>query len=162
MELEAVVEIPAGSRNKYEINEETGAIWLDRRLFTATRYPADYGFFPGTHAEDGDPLDCLILTDEPTFPGCHVMVRPVCVFWMSDEAGPDAKVICVPAGDPRYADIADESDITQYLRDEIEHFFQIYKDLEPSKTTHTKGWEGLRAAIEAIEAAKLAYRVAKP
>ncbi len=159
MEVEALVEIPAGSRNKYEVNHETGELWLDRRLFTATRYPADYGFFPRTLAEDGDPLDCLILTEEPTFPGCHIMVRPVCVFWMSDEAGPDAKIICVPAGDMRFEDLADIDDIPAYHLDEIEHFFKIYKDLEPSKSTHTKNWEGREAAEKAFEAATLAAQL---
>ena len=101
MEVDIVVEIPRGSRNKYEMDHETGAIWLDRMLFTATQYPADYGFVPETLAEDGDPLDVLVLLDEPTFPGCHIRVRPVGVFWMADEAGPDAKVLCVPAHDPR-------------------------------------------------------------
>ena len=91
MEVEMIVEIPQGSRNKYEMDHETGAIWLDRTLFTATQYPLDYGFFPGTHGEDGDPLDALVWLSQPTFPGCHVWVRPVAVFWMSDEKGPDAK-----------------------------------------------------------------------
>lgn len=167
MEIEAVVEIPAGSRNKYEVSHETGEIWLDRRLFTATSYPADYGFFPHTHAEDDDPLDCLILVEESMFPGCHVMVRPVCVFWMSDENGPDAKVICVPAEDPRYESYKDLDNVPQYLLDEIEHFFRIYKDLEPSKSSHTKGWEGYDAAVRAIEQSTLAFqmhetRAAKP
>ncbi len=155
MELEAIVEIPRGSRNKYEINHHTNAIWLDRMLFTATRYPADYGFFPHTLGDDGDPLDCLIMVDEPTFPGCHMMVRPVAVFWMTDEAGDDAKVITVPSGDPRVEDLQDLEDIPQYLLDEIEHFFKIYKDLEPKKDSSTKGWEGLDQAIKAIERATL-------
>ena len=95
-----IVEIPAGSRNKYEYDHESGAIFLDRRLFTATRYPTDYGFFPETLAEDGDPLDALVLVSDPTFPGCHVRVRPIGVFWMEDEKGPDAKVLTVPVSDP--------------------------------------------------------------
>ena len=101
-EHEVIVEIPRGSRNKYEMDHETGAIWLDRTLFTSMQYPADYGFFPYTRAEDGDPLDALVMLAEPTFPGCHVMVRAVAVFWMSDEKGADAKVLCVPAHDPRF------------------------------------------------------------
>ena len=101
MEVEMIVEIPQGSRNKYEMDHDTGAIWLDRTLFTATQYPLDYGFFPGTHGEDGDPLDALVWLSQPTFPGCHVWVRPVAVFWMSDEKGPDAKVFCVSSHDPR-------------------------------------------------------------
>ena len=95
-----IVEIPGGSRNKYEYDHESGAIFLDRRLFTATRYPTDYGFFPETLAEDGDPLDALVLVSDPTFPGCHIRVRPIGVFWMEDEKGPDAKVVTVPVSDP--------------------------------------------------------------
>ena len=102
-ELEVVVEIPRGARNKYEMDHESGAIWLDRTLFTATQYPADYGFVPGTLGEDGDPIDVVVLLDEPTFPGCHVMARAIGVFRMRDEAGGDDKVLVVPAHDPRYA-----------------------------------------------------------
>ena len=102
-----VVEIPKGSRNKYEMDHDSSEIWLDRTLFTAMQYPADYGFFPDTLAEDGDPLDALVLLQEPTFPGCHIMVRAVAVFWMTDEMGPDAKVLCVPAHDPRWNDVND-------------------------------------------------------
>ena len=99
--VEVIVEVPKGSRNKYEIDHDTGEVWLDRLLFTATRYPADYGFLPRTLAEDDDPLDALVLGDEPTFPGCHCWARPVAVFLMADEAGPDAKVLFVPDPDPR-------------------------------------------------------------
>lgn len=150
METEAVVEIPKGSRNKYEIDHDTGRIWLDRMLFTATQYPADYGFFPGTLAEDGDPLDALVLLDEPTFPGCHIRVRPVGVFWMRDEKGPDAKVLCVPATDPRWASVNDIADLPPHLLDEIAHFFDVYKALEPGKETETRGWEGSAAAEAAV------------
>ena len=100
--IEVVIEIPKGSRNKYEFDHERHVMRLDRRLFTATVYPADYGFVPDTLAEDGDPLDVLVLLAEPTFPGCHIDVRPLGVFWMRDEKGPDAKVIAVVAGDPDY------------------------------------------------------------
>ena len=96
--FEVIVEIPQGSRNKYEVDHETGAVWYDRHLFSTTVYPTDYGFFPDTHAEDGDPLDALILLEDPTFPGCHVRVRPVAVLEMSDEAGRDLKVLCVAVG----------------------------------------------------------------
>ena len=102
-----VVEIPRGSRNKYEIDHETGEIWLDRRLFSATVYPADYGYVDHTLGEDGDPLDALVIMEEPTFPGCRVRARPVGVFWMEDDAGPDAKIICVPHGDPRWDHVQD-------------------------------------------------------
>ncbi len=154
MEVEVVVEIPRGSRNKYEMDHGTGAIWLDRMLFTATQYPADYGFVPDTLAEDGDPLDVLVVLDEPTFPGCHILVRPVGVFWMSDEAGPDAKVLCVPAHDPRCAAIQDLGDLPDFFLAEIEHFFAVYKDVEPEKSVETRGWEGAAAATVAVTEAR--------
>ena len=134
VEIEVVVEIPQGSRNKYEMDHDTGRIRLDRMLFTSTRYPLDYGFIPDTLAEDGDPLDVLVMLDEPTFPGCLVTARPVGVFWMSDEHGPDAKILTVPAHDPRYAASRDLADVPEHLTAEIGHFFDIYKELEPGKT----------------------------
>src|SRR5579862_5939592 len=109
--IEVVIEIPKGSRNKYEFDHERHVMRLDRRLFTATVYPADYGFVPDTLAEDGDPLDVLVLLSEPTFPGCHVDARPLGVFWMRDEKGPDAKVIAVVAGDPDYERVRELSDL---------------------------------------------------
>ena len=115
MNLDAIIEIPKGSQNKYEMDLELGRIRLDRTLFTATSYPSDYGFFPGTLAEDGDPLDVLVLVDAPTFPGCVVSVRPVAVFWMRDEHGPDAKVLAVPADDVRFAEIRDVADLPRHL-----------------------------------------------
>ena len=145
------VEIPSGSRNKYEWDEELGGLVLDRRLFTAMTYPADYGFVEGTLAEDGDPLDALVLVQEPTFPGCHIDVRPLGVFWMRDEKGPDAKVICVVAGDPDYEQIRELGDLPGHLLDEIQHFFDVYKDLEPGKSTLTAGFEGSEAARKVIE-----------
>ncbi len=156
--IDVVVEIPRGSRNKYEIDHETGQIWLDRRLYSATVYPADYGFIPDTLGEDGDPLDALVLLEEPTFPGCHIKARPVAVFWMDDDKGPDAKIICVPAGDPRWAQITDLADIPDFLTDEIEHFFDVYKTLEPGKHTNTRGYEGVDAAWAEIDDGSLAYR----
>jgi len=160
MDIEVVVEIPQGSRNKYEIDHDTGEIWLDRHLFTATTYPADYGFVPHTLAEDGDPLDALVLLEDPTFPGCHLRARAVGVFWMSDEKGPDAKLICVPANDPRWNDILDLADVRlrrPMLLEEIGHFFDVYKVLEPEKGTETRGWESAAAAAEEIEAARRRY-----
>lgn len=138
--VEVVIEVPKGSRNKYEIDHDSGEVWLDRLLFTATRYPADYGFFPNTLAEDGDPLDVLLLGDEPTFPGVHVWARPVASFLMTDEAGPDAKVMCVPAGDHRWDHLKDLEDLPTHLRSEIHHFFEIYKALEPGKDTDIGRW----------------------
>ena len=142
------VEIPGGSRNKYELDGETGHIMLDRRLFTSMSYPADYGFIEGTLAEDGDPLDALVLVGEPTFPGCRIRVRPVGVFHMTDEKGPDEKVICVPFKDPAFMRVHDVHDIAPEFRDEIEHFFQVYKDLEAAKT-ETRGF-GNKSEAESI------------
>ena len=149
MEIEVVVEIPKGTRNKYEVDPKTGYFWLDRMLFTSTRYPADYGFVPETLAKDGDALDALVRLDEPTFPGCHIRARPIGVFIMSDEHGEDAKVLTVAATDPRVGDILELDDIPSHELDEIAHFFAIYKRLEPGAETVTQGWEG-RAAAERI------------
>jgi inorganic pyrophosphatase len=143
-----LVEIPTGSRNKYEYDAELGGIVLDRRLFTSMAYPADYGYVEGTLAEDGDPLDALVLVAEPTFPGCRIRVRPVGVFHMTDEKGPDEKVICVPAGDPSFARVHDIHDVGGELRDEIEHFFTRYKELE-DKPTETRGF-GNRTTAESV------------
>jgi inorganic pyrophosphatase len=148
------VEIPTGSRNKYEYDEELGGIVLDRRLFTAMAYPADYGYVEGTLAEDGDPLDALVLVSDPTFPGCRIRVRPIGVFHMSDEKGPDEKVLCVPLGDPYFAYMQDIEDVNAELRDEIEHFFQRYKDLEPLKETETRGWGNRAEAAAILDAAR--------
>jgi inorganic pyrophosphatase len=148
------VEIPAGSRNKYEFDEELGGVVLDRRLFTAMTYPADYGFIEGTLAEDGDPLDALVLVADPTFPGCRIRVRPIGVFHMQDEKGPDAKILCVPRGDSSFERVHDIHDVAPEMRDEIEHFFQRYKDLEPSKSTDTRGWGNRSEAAEIIAAAR--------
>jgi inorganic pyrophosphatase len=153
------VEIPAGSRNKYEWDEELGGLTLDRRLFTSMSYPADYGFIEGTLAEDGDPLDALVLVGEPTFPGCRIRVRAVGVFHMADEKGPDEKVLCVPLNDPSWSSIADIHDVPAQLRNEIEHFFQVYKDLEAKKTVVTSGF-GNRSDAQSIIAASRERRSA--
>jgi inorganic pyrophosphatase len=150
VEIEVIVEIPKGTRNKYEADHETGEIWLDRLLFTSTRYPEDYGFVPHTLAADGDPLDALVRLEEPTFPGCHIRARPVGVFIMSDESGDDAKVLTVPATDPRHVAIVELDDIPDYELNEIAHFFAIYKQLEPGKDTVTHGWRGREAAETVI------------
>ena len=142
------VEVPSGSRNKYELDPELGGIVLDRRLFTSMSYPADYGFIEGTMGEDGDPLDALVLVGEPTFPGCRIRVRVVGLFHMTDEKGPDEKVICVPLKDPAWMRVSDIHDIPPEFRDEIEHFFQVYKDLEEGKT-ETRGF-GNRAEAEQV------------
>lgn len=146
-----VVEIPRGSRNKYEVDHETGQIWLDRRLFSATVYPADYGYIDHTLGEDGDPLDAMVIMEEPTFPGCRVRARPVGVFWMEDDAGPDAKIICVPGGDPRWDHVQEIEQLPDHLTDEIGHFFDVYKQLEPGKFANIKGFEGREKAEREIE-----------
>jgi inorganic pyrophosphatase len=156
--IDVVVEIPRGSRNKYEYDHEQHVLRLDRRLFSATVYPADYGFIPDTLGEDGDPLDALVLLEEPTFPGCWITARPVGVFWMTDDKGPDAKIVCVPAQDPRWGDVNDIEDVPELLRAEIEHFFEVYKMLEPGKHTNTRGYEGTDAAWTEIEEALARYR----
>jgi inorganic pyrophosphatase len=155
--IDVVIEIPRGSRNKYEYDHENHVMRLDRRLFSATVYPADYGFIPDTLGEDGDPLDALVLLDDPTFPGCWVSARPVGVLWMEDEAGPDAKIICVPAGDPRWNHVTDIPELPDHLVDELVHFFDVYKDLEPGKSMTTRGSEGVDAAWTEIEAARARY-----
>ena len=158
MQIEVVIEIPKGTRNKYEADHQTGAIWLDRMLFTSTRYPEDYGYVPLTLAEDGDPLDALVLLEEPTFPGCHIHARPVGVFIMRDEAGEDAKLLCVPATDPRVDDVADLKHVPEYELNEIAHFFAIYKALEPGKNTQVEGWQDRAAAEEVLESARRRFR----
>jgi inorganic pyrophosphatase len=145
--IDVIVEIPAGSRNKYEYDHERGVIRLDRRLFTATAYPTDYGFVPDTLSQDGDPLDALVLLMDPTFPGCLVRVRVLGVFWMKDEKGPDAKLICVLEHDPNWDHAASLDDVPAHFLAEIEHFFSIYKDLEPGKLSDTRGFEGKEAAL---------------
>lgn len=157
-ELVAVIEIPAGSRNKYEVDKVTGEIFLDRMLFTATRYPADYGYIPDTLAEDGDPLDVLVLGGEPTFPGCRIRVRPIGVFLMEDSGDPDHKVVAVPSRDRRWSTVEDVDDLDEHLRQEIEHFFQVYKELEGSKTA-ALGWSAAEETERIVSAAKAAYVV---
>lgn len=156
--IEVVVEIPRDSRNKYEIDDDTGAVWLDRTLFTATRYPANYGFIPHTLAGDGDPLDVLVLMDEPVYPGVHVWARPIGVLEMRDEAGPDAKVLAVPYGDPRWDHFQDLADIPLLLRSEIDHFLEVYKALEPGKSTERSSWGGRDRAHDLISEARQAVR----
>lgn len=156
MEIDVTVEIPTGSRNKYEWDQRIGRIRLDRRLYTATQYPADYGFINETMSGDGDPLDCLVLVPEATFPGCLICSRPIGMFRMEDEEGPDAKILAVPAGDAR-EDVKDIADLPQHVLSEISHFFQIYKDLEPGKSTTVYGWDGHFEAEREIATARERY-----
>lgn len=151
-DLVAVVEIPKGSKNKYEVDHDSGAVWLDRELFTPMAYPAEYGYIEGTLGEDGDPLDALVLLHEPTFPGCHIKVRPVAAFVMSDEAGRDVKILCVQMKDVRWGHLQDLSDVPKHILDEIEHFFAHYKDLEPGKSVTIEGWRDLASADTEIAA----------
>ena len=146
---DVIIEIPQGSRNKYEVDHESGRVRLDRVLFTGFVYPTDYGFFENTLGLDGDPVDALVLLDAPTFPGVGISVRPVGVFNMTDDGGSDAKVICVQAKDPRWSHIQDLDDIPEYTKKEIQHFFEHYKDLEPGKWVKVDGW-GNAAEAEAI------------
>jgi inorganic pyrophosphatase len=152
--IEVFIEIPKGSRNKYEYDHERHVIRLDRRLFSATVYPADYGFIPDTLGEDGDPLDALVLNADPTFPGCLVTARPLAVFWMTDEKGGDAKVICAPCPDPELDAAQDLDDLPVHLLNEIKHFFSVYKDLEPGKSSSTRDFEGRDAAWTEIRASR--------
>ncbi|WP_020076810.1 inorganic diphosphatase [Cryocola sp. 340MFSha3.1] len=152
-EYDVVIEIPKGSRNKYEVDHETGRVYLDRVLFTSFVYPTDYGFFENTLGDDGDPLDALVLLEYPLFPGVGVKVRPVGVLNMSDEAGGDAKVIAVPYKDPRWQHIQDVADIPEQTRKEIEHFFARYKDLEPGKFVNIDGWGNAAEADGLIQKA---------
>ena len=152
MEFDVVIEIPKGQRNKYEVDHRTGRIRLDRTLFTATQYPADYGFVENTLGEDGDPLDALVLVPEPTFPGCLIRCRTIGMFRMTDEKGGDDKVLCVPATDPRMAHLTDISDVSEFDRLEIQHFFEIYKTLEPGKSVEGATWVGRADAEREIKA----------
>jgi inorganic pyrophosphatase len=151
------VEIPKGSRNKYEWDRETGVVKLDRFLFSSMVYPTDYGFIPDTLAQDGDPLDAMVCVSEPTFPGCVIDVKPIALFKMQDEKGIDDKVLCVPLSDPGWNTLERLEDISKQLRDEIEHFFSVYKDLE-QKTVTVDGWYPREAAFEEIEASRRRFR----
>ena len=152
MEFDVVVEIPGGSRNKYEVDHHTGRIRLDRMLFTSTRYPHDYGFIDDTLGLDGDPLDAMVLLEEPTFPGCVIRCRTIGMFRMTDEAGGDDKVICVPASDPRKDHLRDIYHLAEFDRLEIQHFFEVYKDLEPGKSVEGATWTGrTEAEVEIVE-----------
>ncbi len=150
--FDVTVEIPKGQKNKYEVDHESGRIRLDRTLFTSTQYPADYGYIEGTLGQDGDPLDALVLVSEPTFPGCLIKCRAIAMFRMTDEAGGDDKVVCVPASDHRRNHLRDLADIRYYLVTEIEHFFTVYKDLEPGKSVEGSSWTGVEEAEDEVRA----------
>jgi len=148
VEFDVLIEIPKGTRNKYELDKKSGRMRLDRMLFTSTRYPTDYGFIEDTLGEDGDPLDAMVLLEEPTFPGCLIHCRAIGMFRMTDEKGGDDKVLCVPSTDPRMSHLRDIDHIPEFDRLEIQHFFEVYKDLEPGKSVEGANWVG-RAEAEA-------------
>jgi inorganic pyrophosphatase len=150
--VHCLVEIPKGSRNKYEWDEELQAIKLDRFLFSSVVYPTDYGFIPDTLAEDGDPLDAMVCVSEPTFPGCVIPVKVIALFRMRDDKGIDDKVLCVPLSDPNWNQMERLEDIPQFLQDEISHFFSIYKQPEGKQVT-VDGWYPREDALREIEAA---------
>lgn len=151
MQFDVTIEVPKGQRNKYEVDHETGRLRLDRYLYTPMGYPTDYGFIEDTLGEDGDPLDALVLLPESVFPGVIVEARPVAMFKMVDEAGGDDKVICVPAGDPRWDHINDLADVPPFELEAIKHFFVHYKDLEPGKHVEAADFVGRAEAEAEIE-----------
>lgn len=153
-ELLAYIEIPKGSRNKYEYDEELGQVVLDRFLSSSTVYPTDYGYLIGHRGRDGDPLDAMVCVSEPTFPGCVIPVKPVALFKMRDEKGEDDKIVCVPTHDPGWNHLGGLEDIPEQLRAEISHFFSIYKDLEKGKDAEVIGWASKQEAIEVLAEAK--------
>jgi inorganic pyrophosphatase len=156
--LVCIIEIPKGSRNKYEYDPELGAIKLDRFVSASVVYPTDYGYVPETLSPDGDPLDVLVCVSEPTFPGCIVPSKPIGLFKMADEKGPDDHVVCVPCDDPGWNEVEKIDDLPGLLRAEIGHFFTVYKDLDPDKHSEVKGWDDRDAALETIQKAREAYR----
>jgi len=149
-DLTVIIEIPKGSRNKYEYDHELGGIKLDRFLFSSVVYPTDYGFIPDTLSLDGDPLDAMVCVSEPTFPGCQIAVKPIALFRMEDDKGIDDKVLCVPISDPAWNKLDRLDDLSDQLRDEIAHFFSIYKDLE-QKAVKVDGWYPREDALAEIE-----------
>ena len=153
----AIIEIPKGSRNKYEYDHESHAIKLDRFLYSSVVYPTDYGFIPDTLSLDGDPLDVMVCVSEPTFPGCQITVKPIALFRMEDDKGIDDKVLAVPCTDPTWNRLATLDDLSKQLQDEIAHFFSVYKDLE-QKAVKVRGWFSREDALEEIEASRERYR----
>ncbi len=158
--LEAIIEIPSGSRNKYEYDHERGIFRLDRVLYSSVHYPTDYGFIPDTLADDGDPLDILVVVEEPTFPGCHVRARPIGTLVMSDEKGPDEKILAVLVDDPRFDGITHLDQLHPHWLKEIENFFAIYKTLQ-HKTVTIKGWESVDEAWHLIDRMRAQHQQAQ-
>ena len=159
MEIKIFIEIPKGSRQKYELNEETGQIELDRTIYGPIYFPFEYGYIKNTLADDGDPLDALILTNEATFPGCTVLTRIIGMLVMEDESGIDNKIIAVPVSkiNPAYSHINDISDLTDYERNLIKEFFEVYKRMEPNKWVKVEGFADKERAIKEVEKTKSNY-----
>jgi inorganic pyrophosphatase len=150
-----IIEVPKGSQNKYEIDKESGYLFLDRVLFTSMHYPFDYGFIPKTLCEDGDPLDALVITSFPNFPCSVIKAKPIGLLIMEDEKGEDEKILAVPDEkiDPRFKEIKDIKDIPEHFLEEIKHFFEHYKELEPGKWVKVKEWKGAKEAKDYIKKA---------
>ncbi|MGZ4031935.1 MAG: inorganic diphosphatase [Tumebacillaceae bacterium] len=155
--VNALIEIPTGSQNKYEFDKEAGRFALDRVLFSPMHYPTEYGYLDSTLAEDGDPLDVLVITTFPTFPGCAIESRVIGVLMMADDKGKDEKLLAVPTADPRFKEVHSLDDVAPHVLKEIAHFFQVYKDLE-NKTVTIEGWEGVETAARLIEESKARYQ----
>jgi len=155
--IDVFVEIPKGSNNKYEYDKEKQAFRLDRVMYSPVYYPADYGFLENTLADDGDPLDAMVLTTHPTFPGCIIRSKVIGMFIMEDEKGRDEKIMAVPKDDPRFNNINSLYDLEEHILREYRHFFSVYKDLEEKKVK-IHGWAGIEEAMEVIEKSKKAYQ----
>ncbi len=156
-----IVEIPKGSRNKYEYSKKAGVIKLDRVLYSPMHYPSDYGLIPQTYADDGDPLDVLVMVNEPTFAGCVIEARPIAIFHMLDRGDPDDKVLAVPATDPLFDEYRDIGDTPKHFLQEVAHFFQTYKQLQ-GIPVEPKGWEDAAAAHAVIDQAIKRYKELYP
>ena len=155
--INVLIEIPAGSKNKYEFDKDINAFALDRVLYSSVQYPYDYGFVPNTLADDGDPLDGMVLMDQPTFPGCVIAARPIGMLEMIDGGDRDEKILCVPAEDPRYNEVKSIKDIAPHRLEEIAEFFRTYKNLE-KKVTEIQGWKDVDAVTPLVQQCIEAYK----
>jgi inorganic pyrophosphatase len=155
--VNVLVEIVGGSKNKYEFDKDMNAFALDRVLYASVQYPFDYGFIPNTLADDGDPLDGLVIMDQPTFPGCVIAARPIGMLEMIDGGDRDEKILCVPAKDPRYAEVKSLKDIPPHRLEEIAEFFRTYKNLE-KKTTEILGWQEVEKVQPLLDKCIAAYK----
>jgi len=155
--INVLIEIPGGSKNKYEFDKDMNAFALDRVLFASVKYPYDYGFVPNTLADDGDPLDGMVMMDEPTFAGCVIAARPIGMLLMIDGGDRDEKILCVPAEDPRYNEVKSLKDVAPHRLEEIAEFFRTYKNLE-KKVTEIQGWKDVDAVTPLVEECIKAYK----